>query len=478
MEKLSTRLNLWSFLVTGTVILNSALGIHALRELRSTDQFLAQVNEVDLRVRRLRESFFQYHNYALIAEITRHASDVKARDESKNLLLKSLKDGLGAQIDSQLSDDFAIEKEDLAPMLKAQPLPGRLPSQSESLFMDKIYRKNFSTAFDQMEQISNRSTQVVHLEEAKNEAFYHRCILLNLTFLACSLALLTLVNLLFRRKVIDPIINVIEVAKKIKNGDLSARVHILGNDEFSEMGKNLNDAIHELQLKREERVKFIGSVVHDIKNPLSAISLTCDLALRKETIGITDATQFKIFGRVKSQVDRIKLMADDLLEAAKNGMPHWSISRSKVQLDDILHEAVDMFPMGSKQNLVFLKENTDVEISGDRNRLIQVITNLISNALKYSPSGSMVELACGRSDKNAFLEVRDQGLGIPEDKKNLIFEPFTRLEEGKNFSTGTGLGLTIVKEIVEAHHGNITVQPGNAGGTVFRIEFPMDRGSL
>ena len=274
---------------------------------------------------------------------------------------------------------------------------------------------------------------------------------------------------------IDPIVDVIDVAKRIKSGDLGARVHILGNDEFSEMGKNLNEAIHELQLKRKERVRFIGSVAHDIKNPLSAISLACDLVLRKKLIDSNDSSQFKIFCLVKSQVDRIKKMTDDLLEAAKYGMPRWSITESRVNLNEILRESIEMFPEDMQKNLILIEEKHDLVIVGDRNRLIQVVTNLVSNAIKYSPSGSTVEMVCGQAKESAFIEVRDYGIGIPEEEKKVIFDPFKRLDEGKRFSAGTGLGLSIVKEIVESHHGSISVQSRMTGGTVFRVEVPLYR---
>ncbi len=478
MKKLGSKVNLWFVVVFLALISNSIFDIFTLRQLSGRDAALNQSYDLAVRVRQLREAFFQYHNYALISVVTKDAHDISLRDQSRRILIEAIDSGLPEDVDPEIRIEFDDVANRINQMLILQPKQGSIIAVPNSIILNHEYRIRYAEAFEKIEGLSRHSSDLVKNEEAKAHGFIKNRVLLNTIVLIYSVIALLLAFWFFRNRILMPLSKLITMVTKIKHGDLGARVEINGTGELAEMGQVLNEATEELQLKREERIKFIGSVAHDIRSPLTVMSMTCDLALRQLNRNSPVEMYEKTFNRLQTQVGRIQQMVEDLLEAAKAGMPNWSLAPTELRLGEILLEVVEMFRVSSHRTIDLIEESGSGSFEGDRNRMIQVITNLISNALKYSPPTTKVEVVHGVANDQVYFEVRDFGPGISKNQREVIFKPFTRLHSGLEVTEGTGLGLTIAREIIEAHHGNITVKEREGGGSIFRVTLPLTKSAI
>lgn len=269
-----------------------------------------------------------------------------------------------------------------------------------------------------------------------------------------------------------PLQSLVEFIDSYRKGDLASRWTSDRPDEIGHAERTLNQLLAELSQRRRERINFIGAVAHDINNPLTTIGMGCDLILRKRE-AISEEQVFAIVEKIKGQVVRLHHLTEDLLVAAKENRPVWSHKVSRFSLAGVAAAVVDLSRSSDPWHSYAIHvTEPHIELVADPDRITQVITNLISNAAKYSPKGTEIELVVGREKNRAFIEVRDRGVGIPEEKKASVFQAFSRLSSGMQMSGGTGLGLVIVKDIVESYSGKIRILDRKGGGTAFRVEIP------
>lgn len=226
----------------------------------------------------------------------------------------------------------------------------------------------------------------------------------------------------------------------------------------------------EAQAALLEREKMISIVSHDIKNPLSAIQLSAELLL-KASNGDPEITAHA--GRILETTERMKGLIYDLLDRKDSHEGLFSLNKSRNNFAVILDEAVHAFESEkARKNLIFkVKVPKDpVLIDIDKSKIYQVLTNLVSNACKFTKKSTQIEIQLQLTDKGLRLEVQDQGIGIrPEDHKNVFEEKWTTATHSEE---GHGLGLFICKKIVEAHGGEIGVESRPHKGAKFWFTLP------
>ena len=474
MYNLSAKTNCWLSLTLLIIISHSILNTYTLNQLRRTNDALVQDYTIETNIRNLRRAFFHYYNFSLIAHLTNDSKDLENQERSRNQLITVLNEDENQILLPQVSKEFELVKKEVTQFLFMDLLSKPAITPRTAMLNHQRYGESTSELMEKLDQIERRSSEILKAQEKAASFVYRQSILLNLVVLLFGCALLVIIFRFFRKKIIHPILKLIEMAKKIKAGDLNERTTIVGCGELSEISRILNDAGEAILHRRKERLKFIGSVAHDMRNPLTAIALECDLVLLKaeqKAPPSLDKT-LKTFTRIKNQVERLQKMAEDLLEISKFGSPRWNLTVSNLKIEKILQESIELFQNENKTKISLMEQSPPGEFEGDPERIKQVAANLISNAIKYSPPETRIEVAYGSSENCVYFEVKDFGIGIPSSEIDTIFEPFKRLEAGKSFSQGTGLGLTIVREIVDAHHGFISVLPRNGGGTTFLVEFP------
>ncbi|HYO74496.1 MAG TPA: ATP-binding protein, partial [Archangium sp.] len=232
---------------------------------------------------------------------------------------------------------------------------------------------------------------------------------------------------------------------------------------------------HELQeaLRREGdvREKLLGIVSHDLRNPLQAISTASHLLLSSsEPLA---PSQHKWVTRIRTSVQRMDRLIRDLLDFVRirqgGTLP---IQRQPMRLDEVGRTAVEELQAAHPRRQLLLEARGETRGEWDPERLIQLLGNLLANALAHGAEQAPILVRVAGEGAQVVLEVANQGNPIPPELLPRIFEPFTRASEGGNSLKGVGLGLFIVHEIVSAHGGHIDVRSSEEAGTVFRVRLP------
>jgi len=233
-----------------------------------------------------------------------------------------------------------------------------------------------------------------------------------------------------------------------------------------------NKRLLELDRLKDE---FLSLVSHELRTPLTSIRGYLDLVLDEEAGELNDE-QRRFLQAVERNSGRLLRLVGDLLFVAQADAGRLSLERAKVDLAELAAHCVEgAAPTASEKSvtLVLLADSVP-PLVGDRGRLAQVLDNLVSNALKFTPEGGTVEVRTRPDGDFVALEVEDTGIGIPAEDQPRLFERFFRSPVADEKAIpGTGLGLAIVKAIVEAHEGRISVESRVGKGTTFRVELPI-----
>jgi signal transduction histidine kinase len=229
------------------------------------------------------------------------------------------------------------------------------------------------------------------------------------------------------------------------------------------------------RLRELDRLKddFVSLVSHELRTPLTSIRGYIELLLEDGKPGTNERRYLEIVDR-NSQ--RLLELVSDLLFLAQIEAGKLGIERGQVDLSKVVEECIETSsPVADSRDIeLAAKVDRVPRLEGDRARLAQVLDNLISNGLKFTPSGGRVEVRLSTQDGAALLEVEDTGVGIPVDEQEHLFERFFRSSNAtENAIPGTGLGLTITKAIVERHGGRIEVESSEHAGTTVRVSLPL-----
>ncbi len=225
-----------------------------------------------------------------------------------------------------------------------------------------------------------------------------------------------------------------------------------------------------------ERIKrdFVSMVGHELRTPLTTIRTSIDL-LHEAEAGALNATQQRIVEVLENNSDRLLHLIDDLLDMSALDSGRVEVSQTTIDLSDAVREAIEGERAEAETKSIALQVDHPaggVPVWADRARLRQVLANLISNAVKYTPDGGHVTVRVVASDPFARVDVVDDGIGIPVAEQARLFEKFFRTREGQRQSGGTGLGLAIARSIVELHGGEIWCESDGRSGSTFSFTLP------
>jgi len=234
----------------------------------------------------------------------------------------------------------------------------------------------------------------------------------------------------------------------------------------------INRGYHKEMVASQERRNFLLSITHELKSPISSIRLVLETFLKRN---LEKPQISQLSGTALEETERLTSLVEDLLLAAKMESAYQPFLES-VNLDSIIDKIVnrlsEKFP---NINFSFTHSPAIPTIMADKTGLSSITLNLLENAVKYSPDKSDIKIHLHKKDDQVILVFADQGFGIPDKEKKKIFRKFYRIGNEDTRSTkGTGLGLYIVKEIVEAHRGKITVNDNQPRGTLFTITLPIN----
>ncbi len=262
-------------------------------------------------------------------------------------------------------------------------------------------------------------------------------------------------------------------ARRITASNLGRRLLVPRNDdEIERLGNSLNDMIERLEIAFQQVSRFTGDASHELRTPLTV--LRGELEAMRHSASLSPAEQDIIESAI-DETDRLTQIVTSLLAIARFDAGEARLERTLLDLGELVASTVDQIKLlAEDSDLKLMAEvQTGIMISGDRSRLKQILVNLLDNAIRYTPAGGTISVQVTGDDKNAILEVRDTGIGIPPAAIPHVFDRFFRVQHVRtNQVHGTGLGLSIVKSICSAHDATISVKSEEGRGTTFRIDFP------
>jgi signal transduction histidine kinase len=220
------------------------------------------------------------------------------------------------------------------------------------------------------------------------------------------------------------------------------------------------------------RANLVATLSHELRTPLTSLALSAELLSRDSAA--FGPRQRELLEAILDECGRIKLLSDNLLKLARGEMAVISVSRERLDLSRIVEEVARRFSLQARERQIELKQRIEPlpEISGDAIKLSWVVSNLIGNALRYTPAGGRIEVAARPIDGAVRLEVADSGPGIPPEIRDHIFERFAQYQADGLEKGSAGLGLAIAKDIVAAHGGRIFVESQEGAGSRFVVELP------
>ncbi len=245
----------------------------------------------------------------------------------------------------------------------------------------------------------------------------------------------------------------------------------------SESSGGVLAVLHDVTRQRKDeeiRREFVDNVSHELRTPLTNVRSYAETLHDAQDVPPDTANRF--LDVIISETDRMTHIVQDLLTLSKFDYGHMEMIMRRFPLGDAVDDvcnAVELAAKSHRHTLVRSYGSLPV-ITGDRGRLTQVIMNIVSNAIKYTPDGGRIEISGGRDEEQVWLDVSDNGIGIPAKDRPHVVERFYRVDKARSReSGGTGLGLSIAGEIVAQHHGTLTLLDREGPGTTFRITLPI-----
>jgi signal transduction histidine kinase len=264
------------------------------------------------------------------------------------------------------------------------------------------------------------------------------------------------------------------LTKPFRPKEVVARIRThLSNQQLVEQQKDL---VSQLSKANAAKDRFLGMCAHDLRNPLSSIRGLAEL-MGEDAIGVLTAEQKEIIYTIHSASQSMLQLVNELLDVATIEAGHLKLEKLPTSVSEIVERSVHLSNIEAAKKgmkIEMVKVDGDPVVEVDRNKIRQVVDNLISNAVKYSPRGSIITVFVLKDATTAGFAVRDSGPGVPEEERHKLFKDYGRLStKPTGGEKSTGLGLAICKKIVEAHSGSIGVENIPGQGAEFFVSLPL-----
>lgn len=290
----------------------------------------------------------------------------------------------------------------------------------------------------------------------------------------CAAAAAAVAGIVLAKTLSVPLLKVTELTRKISEGDHGARLETENKQtqELEELSRAVNHMAESLERQEMLRRRLTSDVAHELRTPVANVSLNLEMML--EGVWKPETERLK---NCYEELGRISGIISDLEKLRQMETEQMELDLEPVELLELSQIVVAGFePDLKKKNLTCTVEGENTVVFGDQKRLHQVIFNLVSNAVKYSVEGGKIWIRVRKEKKKAVWIVEDQGIGIAESDLPLIFERFYRTDLSRSRKTGgAGIGLAIVKAIVQAHRGTVTVTSKVGCGSRFTVILPENR---
>ena len=300
---------------------------------------------------------------------------------------------------------------------------------------------------------------VTELNYILEEVIYTMVAIIVISVLLCTLAILKI-----SIKISEPIVNISEYAKQIGKGEEVEDIEIKSKDEIGKLTNSFNEMKKELSVAEQMRREIVANVSHELRTPLTSI-IGFIKGILDGVISKEDERKYLLI--VYDEANRLKDLTRDIVEVAKLESGNTKLNKEKFYINDLINDVyIEMETLVKEKNLEFIYDEREknIEIEADKSRIKQVLINVVNNAVKYTNNGH-IKIILEKEDEQPKITIEDTGIGIRKDKIAYLFNKFYTANDYGNATSGAGLGLNIVKNIIDMHGGRVKVESEENKGT-------------
>ena len=279
------------------------------------------------------------------------------------------------------------------------------------------------------------------------------------------------VSLIASRRVIAPILDLINVSEKLAAGDFKQKAEVKGKDELSELASTINFMSDSIVKREDMKNEFISSVSHELRTPLTSIKGWA-ITLQSKDIQQNADMLNQGLSIIESEGDRLSMMVEDLLDFSRLQSSNFKYDKDKIDIIELVKQVhTQLAPRATNEGIEFTFTSIykSIMVYADKNRMKEVFINIIDNAIKFTSEGGKIDILIDQIDDNVSVTVKDNGEGIKEDEIAFVSSKFYK---GSSSKSQTGLGLSICEEIIKGHYGKLIIKSKYGSGTSVIVEIP------
>ena len=291
-------------------------------------------------------------------------------------------------------------------------------------------------------------------------------------FIVIALAALVLA-LILSQVLTKPITDLSRAMRKMGKGDLSVRAPVRGSGEMKELAEAYNTMAAQLESLDKTRNQFVSNASHELKTPLATMKIMLETMMYQPDM--PRELQQEFMEDMNHEINRLTGIITDLLTLTRTDAKNQEMKKEPVDMSALTEEILHLLkPAAGKRNQSLTGEvESGLVLQGDQSKLHQILYNLTDNAIKYTPDRGRIHVSLRQEGDDVVWRVRDNGVGIPEEDQDHVFERFYRVDKARSRETGgTGLGLSIVRQLVTMHGGEVTVESVPGEGSEFTVRLP------
>ena len=262
--------------------------------------------------------------------------------------------------------------------------------------------------------------------------------------------------------------------RDMAEGNFDANISVEGFKEYRYLGENYNSLIRKLDSVDSSRQEFVSNVSHELKTPMTSMKVLAESLLQNENATAEEYREF--MGDIVEEVDRGTRLINDLLMLVKTDKKNTTLDIKEKDIDELINIIIKRVQPIADARHISIQYNSykNVVAEVDEVKMLLVISNILTNAIKYNVDNGWVRISLNADNKYFYLKVADSGVGIPDDEKDKVFDRFYRVDKARSRNTGgTGLGLSIARNVVISHNGSIKMYSESGKGTTFTIRMPL-----
>lgn len=292
----------------------------------------------------------------------------------------------------------------------------------------------------------------------------------------CLIILSMLILLILARKILKPLNQLSYAAREYASGNFEVKTGITTKDEIGELANNLEYMASELNKLDDYRKSFIANISHDFRSPLTSIKGYIEAMLDGT---IPKDNQEKYLNIVLSETQRLTKLTASMLELNKSDSYGLKLNFITFDILEVINATIDLFEGVCTKRYIVIRKNYQTEntiVRADKTRIQQVLYNLIDNAIKFSPHGATIIISVSSANEKVFVSVKDSGRGIEKSQQSKVWDRFYKADSSRGKDKqGSGLGLSIIREIIRAHDESITLTSTPGVGSEFTFSLKMVR---